>query len=320
MQATTQPDRGEDRLPPSQRISPLTTEPYFTGSNPAETDAVLRRRRSEQRRREASSRRGAMTGHERFRNVILHRAREISGLGDRDRSPSPEGWDTLLTTLTPDPQPPSAGSSFASTAASQSAGVSSSTSLTTPGTREESAVDPACDSGCENSDTEGPDYEHPDFARIRRRREELSRRVRVRVPNLAADGPVDGPVETRSIRREGSATSSRAASRRQRPADDLMVAAAVDGNGSLSLSHLRGQRHGWIGQLSVGTSDDELGLDRRSLNREGSAVSGNNTSQGEDDWLGMRRIVQSLARREDIPDEWWAEAGLNRTLPRDGAE
>jgi hypothetical protein len=29
---------------------------------------------------------------------------------------------------------------------------------------------------------------------------------------------------------------------------------------------------------------------------------------------GMQRIVRNLARREDIPDEWWAEAGLSRTL------
>lgn len=55
----------------------------------------------------------------------------MSGLRDRNRSlfqsPGPdedddnnEAWDTLLTTLTPDPQPPSAGSSFASaTATSQ---------------------------------------------------------------------------------------------------------------------------------------------------------------------------------------------------------
>lgn len=30
---------------------------------------------------------------------------------------------------------------------------------------------------------------------------------------------------------------------------------------------------------------------------------------------GMQRIVQRLARREDIPDEWWAEVGLSRTIP-----
>lgn len=305
-----------DRYVHEQTVAPMVSQ----RRHPVETDAVQRRRRSEQRRREASARRGAMTG-ERFRNVILHRAREINGLGDRDRSLSPEVWDTLLTTLTPDPQPPSAGSSFASTAASQSAGVSSSTSLTSPGTREESAVDPACDSGCENSDTEANPALRPDHARLRRSIDDISRRLRARVADLTADGSVDGPTEPRSTRRAGSAPSSRATSRRQRPADDLMVAAAVDGNGSLSVFHnSRGPRHGWVGQLSVGTSDDEQGTERRSLNREGSAVSGNNTSQGEDDWLGMRRIVQSLARREDIPDEWWAEAGLNRTLPRDGAE
>ncbi|KAK7754763.1 hypothetical protein SLS62_003323 [Diatrype stigma] len=33
------------------------------------------------------------------------------------------------------------------------------------------------------------------------------------------------------------------------------------------------------------------------------------------DWLsGMHRIVRGLASRQDIPDEWWAEAGLNRSM------
>lgn len=35
---------------------------------------------------------------------------------------------------------------------------------------------------------------------------------------------------------------------------------------------------------------------------------------------GMQRIVRNLAAREDIPDEWWAEAGLSRTdLSREGS-
>ncbi|MBE3043443.1 hypothetical protein IMZ48_12905 [Candidatus Bathyarchaeota archaeon] len=52
-----------------------------------------------------------------------HRAAPADGLGDRERSLSPDtnGWDTLLTTLAPDPQPPSAGSSFASATASTAA-------------------------------------------------------------------------------------------------------------------------------------------------------------------------------------------------------
>jgi hypothetical protein len=36
-----------------------------------------------------------------------------------------------------------------------------------------------------------------------------------------------------------------------------------------------------------------------------------------DNWGGMRHIIRRLARREDIPDEWWAEAGLSRTFPRE---
>ncbi|CAM1500561.1 Fc.00g097230.m01.CDS01 [Cosmosporella sp. VM-42] len=269
---------------------------------------------------------------DRHGNRIPGPGREINGLGDRDRSLSPEVWDTLLTTLTPDPQPPSAGSSFASTVASQSAGVSSSTSLTGPETIEGVAADLACDSGCENSDHEGPDYEHPEFAGIRRRRErrDESRRVRLRVPDYNVDGPVDGPAGTTSNGRGASANSvgseSRQGSqpegpllrRRSRSAGDDLTDAT--GEESLSLSQLRGQRHGWVGHLSVGNSDDEQGTERRSLNRESSAVSGNNTSQGEEDWAGMLRIVRSLARREDIPDEWWAEAGLSRTLPEAGTD
>lgn len=31
---------------------------------------------------------------------------------------------------------------------------------------------------------------------------------------------------------------------------------------------------------------------------------------------GLQRIVRNLATREDVPDEWWAEAGLSRMLSR----
>ncbi|KAI0179537.1 hypothetical protein GGR52DRAFT_536523 [Hypoxylon sp. FL1284] len=51
-----------------------------------------------------------------FRSARRLQVRNVDGLGDRDRSLSPDpvaAWDTLQSTLTPDPQPPSAGSSFA---------------------------------------------------------------------------------------------------------------------------------------------------------------------------------------------------------------
>ncbi|SPQ21984.1 efeca579-ab4c-4eba-8b90-5d7f5a472828 [Thermothielavioides terrestris] len=161
----------------------------------------------------------------------------VDGLGDRNRSLSPEGdnvWDTLLSTLTPDPQPPSVGSSFASATASASAAAtqsnataSSRTSFTTQDTAEESAFDPPCDSGCDNSDTEGDDDEDEmDAIQPPRRRRTYAEVVR-------------------------------------------------DSN------------------------DDPLEL----LGGIG----------------GMQRIVRNLARREDIPDEWWAEVGLSRTLSREAS-
>ncbi|KAI1658062.1 hypothetical protein F4813DRAFT_357228 [Daldinia decipiens] len=78
-----------------------------------------------------------------------NRVRYVDGLGDRDRSLSPEGdgvWSILQSTLTVDPHPPSVGSSFASTTASTIASLnptvpSSRTSITSP-TEE---VEPPCD-------------------------------------------------------------------------------------------------------------------------------------------------------------------------------
>ncbi|KAL2016631.1 hypothetical protein VTK56DRAFT_3249 [Thermocarpiscus australiensis] len=171
----------------------------------------------------------------------------LDGLGDRDRSLSPEGdnvWDTLLSTVTPDPQPPSVGSSFASAsasaAASQSAGAASSrTSFTAGDTPEESAVEPACESGCDNSDTEGDDDDDDE-------EEEMDE---LQLPRFSAAALGGG---------------------RRSYAD------AVRSNNEEPLELLGG-----IG--------------------------------------GLQRIVRNLARREDIPDEWWAEVGLSRTLSREAS-
>ncbi|RSL48096.1 hypothetical protein CEP53_009665 [Fusarium sp. AF-6] len=305
-----QEEDGPLRRPPP----PVQQPPMATRSSSAEQER--RRRRADIRNRAMA--RLEMT--ERRRNATSQPNRGLDGLGDRDRSLSPEVWDTLLTTLTPDPQPPSAGSSFASTVASQSAGASTSTPLTAPDPPNDTSADQACESGCEGSDTESPDYEHPDFALIRRRRDAL-RRVRVRVPDYNLDGPVDGPIS----RGSGAVNSEYSAARRRRspygplPSGEDATGNTAELDGPLPLANQR-PRHGWVGQLSVGNSDDEQVLERWGVTREGSTTSGNNTTVGDDDWVGMQRIVRSLARREDIPDEWWAEAGLSRNLPGDGPE
>lgn len=106
----------------------------------------------------------------------------LDGLGDRDRSLSPEGgaaWDTLLTSITPDPQPPSAGSSFASApsaiaaASSTESGPSSaSTSMTSVGLSQETPVLHDCDMSDSGStgDEDEDMYALQEFGRIGSRR------------------------------------------------------------------------------------------------------------------------------------------------------
>jgi hypothetical protein len=70
-----------------------------------------------------------------------------------------------------------------------------------------------------------------------------------------------------------------------------------------------------VGRLSVGVSDEEQGDEATRQEREGSESQ--NVSGGEEDLSGMQRIISNLTWRQDIPDEWWAEAGLRRTFPPD---
>ncbi|KAI1086942.1 hypothetical protein F5B19DRAFT_477355 [Rostrohypoxylon terebratum] len=147
--------------------------------------------------------------------------RHVDGLGDRDRSLSPDGlWDNLLTTLTPDPQPPSVGSSFASASASTSASqnptaASSRTSVTNPAETVEPPCDPVSEEGSGERDTND-------------------------VNRLMAELGESGP--------EGNIP------------DDMA----------------------WIS--------------------------------------GMHSIIRRLASREDIPDSWWEQAGLSRSMSWEAAE
>lgn len=180
---------------------------------------------------------------ERLRRAVENNT-SFDGLGDRNRSLSPEGdnvWETLLTTISPDPQPPSVGSSFASASASASAtasqGAATGSSRTSFTGRMEidellASFEPQCESGCEtSSDSEGED-----------------------------DGYQMGPVP-----------------------DPIPYS----------------RSYADVTRSSGGSNDNPVAI----LGGIG----------------GMQRIVMGLAQREDIPDEWWAEAGLSRTLSRDAS-
>jgi hypothetical protein len=234
-------------------------------------------------------------------------------------SPDDTGvWDTLLSTLTPDPQPPSVGSSFASASASavasQSTAVSSSTSLTGPETAEESTIEQPCESGFENSDSEheegyleGHWPALPQFS--------VQTRVIRHGTDYGIDGPVDGPVSyvradgLPSRRLEGSGRSAGVPPTRTR-----LRTGQENGNGPAVPGVTISFRSHRLGSRPPFRAEEE-----GAAGREAGALPPNTLQAVLDDevWGGMRRIVRNLARREDIPDEWWAEAGFSRTLPQE---
>lgn len=252
----------------------------------------------------------------------------MDGLGDRERSLSPEVWDTLLSTLTPDPQPPSAGSSFASVSASQTAGPSSGTPTSAPDASEEAFLEAPCESGCENSDMEmdEPDYQHPDYALIRRRR----RQATAAAASMAATNDFAsmanynaGVADAAALTAHYFAPSGRTTRQINTPNGPLTIYESTgrvgqvpDSSRSSRPANSHDQQNTWLGHLSVGASGEEdRGADGpRQHQDEPSSSTHANPMASEDDWAGMQRIVRSLARREDIPDEWWADAGLSRTL------
>lgn len=272
------------RLPPSRLLDGELERIPFEASTSLDDGtqvATLDRYRS-LRRNQSRMYRALLSGHA-MSNDRHSRPHPVDGLGDRDRSLSPEGWDTLRSTLTPDPQPPSAGSSFASATATQGAGP-----FNPPPTAPElpdETMDPACESGHENSDDEDTYFGYPGYRGIHR----AHRLIRQLVPDYNLDGPSDGP---RSRQTQSSG-----------PSGDVLAN---------HYSQLL------FGQTSHAGSEDERRANRLRPNREGSTGSGPSTHTGDEEWLGMQRIVRRLAAREDIPDEWWAGAGLNRTLPREG--
>ena len=200
----------------------------------------------------------------RFNNTQTRPTRDpvVDGLGDRQRSPSPDEeretvvWETLLSTITPDATLPSTNTSFTSTSAavpdiSRNPRPRSSVNLTQPMTagtaRAHFGLDPYPDqlNPCDfSSDDEEPPSTFQEFmGRASRYPDHHS--------TMSSHPPIH-PI----------------------PASVLAASDARRQNSSLSDRHQN------------------------------------------DDLQHMQVILDRLARREDIPDDWWAAAGLARTLDR----
>ncbi|CAK7201328.1 hypothetical protein SEUCBS139899_004032 [Sporothrix eucalyptigena] len=293
----------------------------------------------------------------------------VDGLGDRRRSLSPvgdEAWDTLLTTLTPDPQPPSVGTSFASTSSALAAATAegqpawaSSSQPTVTQTPVVAAL-PAVPSPV----TRGPDENGENG-----RNESTPAPILVEASHMPAWFTEEPTALTANA---SSGTASASTSQQVRSpftvvsadadtADESAVMfSGVDGEARDDAAcedsemddgvHRDGEeedapydeeeqgeeeaRAYFMGMTDGPSAEGERsmrsgfggarpgGNERGSQNPNGSGRNSGSNTQEALELLGiggMQHIVRSLARREDIPDEWWAEAGLSRTLAREAS-
>ncbi|KAL1892673.1 hypothetical protein Sste5346_006960 [Sporothrix stenoceras] len=319
----------------------------------------------------------------------------VDGLGDRRRSPSPEvnSWDTILTTLTADPQLPSVGSSFASstsalaaaTAQGQSAWATSSqpTVTQTPVVSALPAVPSPVTRGQEDDDNNNNNISGsttgstpaPILVEMSRSPSWLAEdhraltdsapsgttsagtSQRIRSPFTVVSADADTADESAvmfngledevgdncedsemndGVRRDGEeegAYDEEEELEAEEARAYLMglsdeMPARRPGQTSNSMERMfhfenreRPVRTGFGGARPESNSTS-ANTGANNGNNAGNNSNNNNNNNTEEtlDLLGiggMQHIVRSLARREDIPDEWWAEAGLSRTLPRE---
>lgn len=258
----------------------------------------------------------------------------IDGLGDRERSLSPptDPWETMLTTITPDTQLPSADSSFTAASASFSASNNSqdgsdssraestsspNTQITVPSRRqspdESTTLLPqrACDTDDDMSgnDTEGD--ERPGLNRTRAN----ARRYRTYTSGYRQ--PQDGPPS----RNPGAYHSS--VRSRSRDATNFVrnyFAFADRGPSAERASPSASSRSPPPSQIRINIipraprlyRENSSGVERSAENRRDSGVGSDSQSLGHMDpeLESMRDILGRLARRDDVPEEFWLSAGL----------
>ncbi|KAF2002751.1 hypothetical protein P154DRAFT_544395 [Amniculicola lignicola CBS 123094] len=243
----------------------------------------------------------------------------IDGLGDRDRSVSPadDPWDTMLSTVAPDPLPPTADSSFTSAAASASfsnshpssragssnsnsnSAASSRTHVTIPSRRQSTTelFYRACESSEDDtaSDTEEEDIEpRLNLTSMRRRSRHLHTMEQPPPRNLhrQSHGLIERTREANAFVRN---VLSERASRDSAPPTDHPNAFQLDGPTEELTRPTAPQVDGPIEESGHASAD----MDPADLDQELSEA---------------RAILEQLRRRGDVPDNFWASVGLMRSI------
>ncbi|CAG8021873.1 unnamed protein product [Penicillium salamii] len=180
-----------------------------------------------------------------------------TGLGDRQRSPSPDGeretdaWETLLSTITPDATLPSTDSSFASNSASA------------PASDTRRLIFPVPPPGISRNGTLEP---YPD---------------NLNPCDFSSSDDEDAPSNPRYTRLRGN-------SARERERERERERRRRDRNSTLSA-------HPPLPNIAHTISDHY---------------------RQSDEIQQMQVILDRLASREDVPDNWWAAVGVTPTLNR----
>lgn len=203
----------------------------------------------------------------------------VDGLGDRQRSFSPEdeSWATLLTTIPPDEHLPSASSSFTSATASASAASLSSNSASSSNTAltalsmasdqtEPITTFPICDMS-DSDDDESDDSETSTGTEA----EDWA----MREDEGEADMDDWENLPTGNIQEYSAAVRARVG-----PIDRIVDEAFEQAG----LGSLRSADPATLATLPI------------------------------QEMPHMRQVIEQLARRRDVPDEWWSEAGLTRNV------
>ncbi|KAL4775455.1 hypothetical protein BDW60DRAFT_120539 [Aspergillus nidulans var. acristatus] len=259
----------QDNLPLTPRFAPAIA--YHRSSTPLAGSDILWRSHHDGLREEApagsfipllrrigqrSINDTSLTGREPF----------IDGLGDRQRSVdldddhANDAWETLLTTITPDTNLPSADSSFTSASASGSTGSHNET-LRSSATSLESVLNPVPSTVPTVQMTLNPYQES----------------------TIPCDYPSSTDSDTESDGEITQQSLFRRYRRRMREVESLRRSQ----NRQSVINNAPS-----IPTISLAFSD----------------------SSADQDLQNMQAILDRLARREYVPDDWWAAAGLSRTI------
>lgn len=199
-------------------------------------------------------------------NRTMHHDTTVDGLGDRQRSMSPDddasndAWETLLTTITPDDNLPSADSSFASASAS----------------------------GLNVSGSAGSRNQGRSFQTLPSSLDSSTATVRMVLdPYPEYINPCDYPSST-----------------------DSDSASEGDSNQLSLWRRYRRRMH----QMSTSRRSDDLHSTMSSHPPIPAFSFAFSNSSTDPELQQMQAILDRLARREVIPDDWWAAAGLSPTI------